>query len=80
MKVNIQNRPGLQRDMNSGAVINTDNTAYQKALNAKLAAEKKEEELQKKKQDTAYQMISDKEIENNARKDIIDNMKNFFEV
>ena len=41
MKVNIQNRPGLQRDMNSGAVINTDNTAYQKALNAKLAAEKK---------------------------------------
>ena len=25
-------------------------------------------------------MISDKELENNARKDIIDNMKNFFEV
>ena len=48
MKVNIQNRPGLQRDMNSGAVINTDNTAYQKALNAKLAAEKKEEEELKK--------------------------------
>jgi|TARA_A200000159_G_scaffold20516_1_gene17142 hypothetical protein len=51
MKVNIQNRPGLQRDMNSGAVINTDNTAYQKALNAKLAAEKKEEELQSIKND-----------------------------
>jgi hypothetical protein len=51
MKVNIENRPGLQRDMNSGAVINTDNTAYQKALNAKLAAEKKEEELQSIKND-----------------------------
>lgn len=51
MKVNIQNRPGFQRDMNSGAVINTDNTAYQKALNAKLAAEKKEEELQDIKND-----------------------------
>ena len=51
MKVNIQNRPGLQRDMNSGAVINTDNAAYQKALNAKLAAEKKEEELQSIKND-----------------------------
>ena len=37
--------------MNSGAVINTDNTAYQKALNAKLAAEKKEEELQSIKND-----------------------------
>ena len=41
---------------------------------------KKEEELQKKNQDPTYQMISDKELENNARKDIIDNMKNFFEV
>ena len=51
MKVNIENRPGLQRDMNSGAVINTDNTAYQRALNAKLAAEKKEEELQSIKND-----------------------------
>ena len=51
MKVSIQNRPGLQRDMSSGAVINTDNTAYQKALNAKLAAEKKEEELQSIKDD-----------------------------
>jgi hypothetical protein len=51
MKVNIENRPGLQRDMNSGAVINIDNTAYQKALNAKLAAEKKEEELQSIKND-----------------------------
>ena len=51
MKVNIQNRPGMQRDMNSGAIINTDNAAYQKALNAKLAAEKKEEELQSIKED-----------------------------
>ena len=53
MKVNIQNRPGLQRDMNSGAVINTDNTAYQKALKAKLAAENKEKELQSIKDDVA---------------------------
>ena len=51
MKVNIQDRPGLQRDISSGAVINTDITAYQKALNAKLAAEKKEEELQSIKND-----------------------------
>ena len=55
MKVNIQNRPGMQRDMNSGAIINTDNTAYQKALNAKLAAEKKEEELQSIKEDVRLQ-------------------------
>ena len=41
MRVNIKNRPGLQRDINSGAVINTDITAYQKALNAKAAAEQK---------------------------------------
>jgi vacuolar-type H+-ATPase subunit D/Vma8 len=46
MRVNIKNRPGLQRDINSGAVINTDITAYQKALNAKAAAEQKENELQ----------------------------------
>jgi vacuolar-type H+-ATPase subunit D/Vma8 len=45
MKVNIQDRPGLQRDISSGAVINTDITAYQKAINAKMAAEKKEKEL-----------------------------------
>ena len=45
MKVNIQDRPGLQRDISSGAVINTDITAYQKAINAKVAAEKKEKEL-----------------------------------
>ena len=41
---------------------------------------KKEEELQKKNQDQEYQMISDQELENNARKDILENMKNFFEV
>ena len=46
MRLNIKNRPGLQRDINSGAVINTDITAYQKALNAKAAAEQKENELQ----------------------------------
>ena len=46
MRVNIKNRPVLQRDINSGAVINTDITAYQKALNAKAAAEQKENELQ----------------------------------
>ncbi len=41
---------------------------------------KKEEELQKKNQDPGYQMISDQELENNARNDILENMKNFFEV
>ena len=46
MKVNIQNRPSLQRDLNSGAIINTDSTAYHKALNAKMMAEQKENELQ----------------------------------
>jgi hypothetical protein len=51
MRVNINNHPGLQRDITSGAVINTDNTAYQKALNAKMAAEKKETELQDIKND-----------------------------
>ena len=51
MKVNIQDRPGLQRDISSGAVINTDITAYQKAINAKMAAEKKETELQDIKND-----------------------------
>tara|TARA_R110001592_G_scaffold84437_2_gene249658 strand:- start:4065 stop:4268 length:204 start_codon:yes stop_codon:yes gene_type:complete len=45
MKVSIQDRPGLQRDISSGAVINTDITAYHKAINAKVAAEKKENEL-----------------------------------
>lgn len=51
MRVNITNHPGLQRDITSGAVINTDNTAYQKALNAKMAAERKENELQDIKND-----------------------------
>ena len=50
MRVNINNHPGLQRDITSGAVINTDNTAYQKALNAKMAAEKKEKELHELKE------------------------------
>ena len=45
MKVNIENRPGLQRDITSGAVINTDNTAYLKALKANEIAKAKEQEL-----------------------------------
>lgn len=45
MRVNIQDRPGLQRDLSSGAVINTDNTAYVKALKANEAAKAKEQEL-----------------------------------
>ena len=45
MKVNIQNRPGLQRDLSSSAVINTDSTAYLKALKANEAAKAKEQEL-----------------------------------
>tara|TARA_B100000927_G_scaffold224338_1_gene184108 strand:+ start:2948 stop:3151 length:204 start_codon:yes stop_codon:yes gene_type:complete len=45
MKVNIENRPGLQRDLSSGAVINTDSTAFLKAVKAKEAAQLKEQEL-----------------------------------
>ena len=45
MKVNIENRPGLQRDITSGAVINTDNAAYLKALKANEIAKAKEQEL-----------------------------------
>tara|TARA_B100000902_G_scaffold353599_1_gene365181 strand:+ start:336 stop:539 length:204 start_codon:yes stop_codon:yes gene_type:complete len=45
MKVNIENRPGLKRDITSGAVINTDNAAYLKALKANEIAKVKEQEL-----------------------------------
>lgn len=45
MKVNIENRPGLKRDLTSGAVINTDNTAYLKAMKANELALAKEQEL-----------------------------------
>ena len=45
MKINIENRPGLQRDLSSGAVINTDSTAFLKAVKAKEAAQLKEQEL-----------------------------------
>ena len=41
---------------------------------------KKEEEIQKKKQDEVYEMVSDQELENNARREVLDNMNNFFEV
>ena len=40
---------------------------------------KKDEEFQKKKQDGAYEMLSDVELEKNARKDILENMSYFFE-
>lgn len=40
---------------------------------------KKEEELQKKEQDANYVMVSDLELEENARKDIQENMSYFFE-
>tara|TARA_B100001057_G_C22250929_1_gene719431 strand:+ start:314 stop:517 length:204 start_codon:yes stop_codon:yes gene_type:complete len=45
MKVNIENRPGLKRDITTGAVINTDNAAYLKALKANEIARAKEQEL-----------------------------------
>jgi len=45
MKVNIENRPGLKRDISTGAVINTDNTAYLKAIRANEIAKAKEQEL-----------------------------------
>ena len=40
---------------------------------------KKDEEFQKKKQDGVYEMLSDVELEKNARKDILENMSYFFE-
>ena len=40
---------------------------------------KKDEELQKKKQDTNYTMITDQKLEENARKDLLENMSYFFE-
>ena len=51
MRVNIQDRPGLQRDISSGAVINTDNTAYAKALKAQELAKAKKHEIEDLKQD-----------------------------
>jgi HAMP domain-containing protein len=50
-RVNIENRPGLQRDISSGAVINTDNAAYEKALRAKELAKNKQDEINDLKQD-----------------------------
>ena len=40
---------------------------------------KKDEEFQKKNQDEVYEMLSDTELEKNARKDILENMSYFFE-
>jgi len=40
---------------------------------------KKDEELQKKEQDTNYTMIPDQKLEENARKDLLENMSYFFE-
>jgi len=40
---------------------------------------KKDEELQKKEQDTNYTMITDQKLEENARKDLLENMSYFFE-
>ena len=41
---------------------------------------KKDEEIEKKKLDNTYEMISDIEIEKNARKDIEENINNLFEI
>tara|TARA_Y200000002_G_C22569659_1_gene616078 strand:+ start:790 stop:993 length:204 start_codon:yes stop_codon:yes gene_type:complete len=45
MRVNIKDKPGLQRDLTSGAVINTDNNAFLKAVKANEMAMAKEQEL-----------------------------------
>ena len=45
MRVNIKAKPGLQRDLTSGAVINTDNNAFLKAVKANEMAMAKEQEL-----------------------------------
>ena len=74
--------------------LNYENTPYAENINElkkiwrkrfKLSALetysiKKEEEIQKKKQDEVYEMVSDQELENNARREVLDNMNNFFEV
>tara|TARA_Y100000015_G_C2365770_1_gene77449 strand:+ start:366 stop:569 length:204 start_codon:yes stop_codon:yes gene_type:complete len=45
MRVNIKDKPGLQRDLTNGAVINTDNNAFLKAVKANEMAMAKEQEL-----------------------------------
>ena len=41
---------------------------------------KKEEELQRKSQDETYEMVPDNDLEKNARADVLENMKNLFEI
>lgn len=48
---NIENRPSLRRDMSNGAVINTDDTAFLKAVKAAEAAKRKSNEIQDLKDD-----------------------------
>ena len=45
MRVNIKDKPGLQRDLTSGAVINTYNNSFLKAVKANEMAMAKEQEL-----------------------------------
>lgn len=37
MKVPIDNKPNLERDIKSNAIINTDNIAYRKAIESRKA-------------------------------------------
>ena len=53
MRVNIKDKPGLQRDLTSGAVINTDNNAFLKAVKANEMAMAKDQELLDIKNDGA---------------------------
>jgi len=53
MKVNIENKPGLVRDINNMAVINTDRNALQVAREKQRKAALEKQEIQDLKNDVA---------------------------
>lgn len=60
MFVNIESKPGLVRDMSSGAILNTNQTDYENYMNRKAQLEatklkeaEREEEINKLKNDVS---------------------------
>ena len=53
MKVNIENKPGLVRDINNMAVINTDRNALEVAREKQRKAALEKQEIQDLKNDVA---------------------------
>lgn len=47
MKVPIENKPNLERDIKSNAIINTDNIGYRRAIEARKAKVEMEKRLSK---------------------------------